>query len=65
MTWSSFCRRGAAILVFCLLAPPRAEAAGRVELELITEPGFPVNGAPQVAGGARRRTVQLRADPVG
>lgn len=36
---------GAAVLVLSLLAAPRAKAAERVELELITEPGLPVNGA--------------------
>ena len=35
----------AACVALSLLAAPHAESAERVDLELITEPGLPVNGA--------------------
>lgn len=45
MTRTGFVSWKAVALTLSLLAAPCVKAAERVELELITEPGFPVNGA--------------------
>lgn len=53
MTHSASRRRGGVVLALLLSASLPAQTAGRVELELITEPGIPVNAAQRWLGSLK------------